>query len=273
MIIETLRNMPVGLRFCGKTQDDTQYTGEIILEDNEKKIVIFELSDVLNLDALDNKGFNIEISNIDRLSREGYNINDIIKRSKLDYKVDINTILCKNTNNLPVKTIFKYEDTNDEVEVRFINNRRVLWNNTLNDEEPGMTNVRISVKNYNKLYLHGYVRKDIEYLCKSFDIIQVLTFDNVNDYSGLFGRFKDIYVKDLNIEDRINLAKEIILCDSVKYYELYNRFSWNAGYSFARIMFVSRLKPWTIVRDANGFESIQYFDNYDESLKYIEGLN
>lgn len=279
MFIETFQNMPVGMKFNKlDTLGEFVWSGEIILENGVKKIVIEDSKNIaIGLDYSSSKKMNIYVRNEDTLRQMGYNLNDIERLGKADYKYDINSILCKNTLNLPVKTKFKYVDCSNEIEVVLIDRVKKLWNNSYNCEEEVIPYSNISILNYEKLYLYGYTRKAIEYLCDSVNVIKVATFDKPSPKDKLFGRYAGVTVKELTIEDRIYLAEDVLKNEKVKYDECYNRFTWkDLGDTFSfydiyiRISLVSNKKPWTIDKDNNGFECIKYFDNYDVSLGYID---
>lgn len=278
MFIDTLKNMPVGLKFvrldgCGQYL----WSGEIICEDGEKKLVLMDVKDsTASLDKIYDDKIEINITNEGYLRLLGYNLKDIERLGKKDYHYNIGSLLCKNVLNLPVKTKFKYVDCDDVIEIVYVDGIKKLWNNTCNHEERAIHNSRIEVINYEKLYLYGYSRKAIEYLCTSLKVIKVVTFDKISKNAKFFGRYKRLEVKDLTIEDRILMAEDLLKSDEVNYDEQYNRFIWEKlGNTFsyyatyARISLVSTRVPWTISKDNNGFECIKYFEDFDESLRYI----
>lgn len=280
MFIETLRNMPIGLYF-GKldTNGIVDWTGRIVCESNEKRLVIEDLHKVTNIDCLDNKITKIDIYNEEDLRKMGLNLSDIERLGKKDYTLAKDTIVCKKTINLPVKTLFKYEGSDDEIEVVFVDRVKKLWNNSNNCEEQELSHVRISITNYDKMKLYGYSRKALEYICGSINTLHVATFGNIYTECKLYGNYKELKIKDLDIEDRVEIAEDILKNKKLKYDETYDRFLWkeeNPRYMYsnpcARIMVVGRKKPWTIARDNSGFEYIKYFHDYDESLGYINDI-
>lgn len=280
MVIETLRNMPVGLKFSKLgTDDEIIWTGEIILESNEKKVLNYRTNKVASIESFDDfigeKNTRITVNNKSEIERMGFSIYDIERLGRMLTVVDSNILLCKRTLNLPVKTVFKYEDSGFKMRVAYKDGVKKFWNDESDCEAQEGSYRRINILNYDKLKLYGYSRKDIEYICKSISTIKVAIFGHSYQKCRLYKKYNHLRIQDLTIEDRIEIAEDIL---KNKRMELYNEdndtFSWEdetytSSHPYLRIMEVARQKPWTVARDEHGFEYIKYFYDYDESLRYI----